>query len=1097
MEAAELTCASCGHGNRAGRRFCSHCGAALPTACTACGSPLEPDDRFCGVCGTAVAGPQTAAGLEPTPRSTSTPIASEIPPTHPSVAPAPVAAPRSEERRLVTALFCDLVGFTPLSESLDPEEVRDLQAAYFGRMAEQVERYGGTVEKYAGDAVLALFGAPVAHEDDAERAVLCALGMQEVIEPVALQASERWQVEPTIRIGVNTGEVVSGTWSASGHQDVAVTGDAVNTAARLQSVAEPGEVLVGAETMRLTRRRIRYGDRRDVALKGKIGTVAIWRALGVREEFGERWEVYASPLVGRDRELVQLLDSWVRVQGGEGQLVTVVAEAGVGKSRLISEFIDKLSSGASLRIARARCLSYGQEISYWLLADLLRSLFGVRERETLDEVEVKLRAALSNLMGSSNPDDRAEAMDVLGEVLGLAPSTSPISGANPQLRRQALMRTLRTILGAVTERAPTVLVLEDLHWIDSASEDVLSDILADTPGLRMLIVAAQRPGWTPPWSDWSWPDRVTLRPLPDTDAAVLAVAVLGGVKLDPELERYLAERAGGNPFFVEEILRALQETGGLEDRDGVMVLVPQAAERLPSTLTEVLLARLDRLESQVRTLVQVGSVIGRNFAVQLLAEVVGREQAALELPLSQLQRAEIAFPRRTPELEYVFKHVSMQEVAYNTLVQKRRQELHLQTARAIAALYPSDEYVEMLAYHYSKTNAPEAEEWLERAGDRAASIYANDAALGHYEDALARATDALTMARLNEKLGNVMYMAGRYADSLVPLRRSLDTYQELRDLESAGRVTARMGMAHRLSGTPTEGLELVRPMIDLLEWSGPSEALVRLHIAMANLQFLLGRYGEMLTHAEKGGELARAIGDSGLIGEAEERRGTALTKLGSNEDALRVLEGSIPLVESGGDLVALFRCFNNAASTANTLGRVELSRRYLERGSVVLERAGNLSETAFMLGNLGEALIVLGEWEEARIQLERAEVMARGKQTVDLALPLLELGRLALYEGRWEEARARLEEALNLGREAGDRQGTEICSVVLGELALRTRDAQAAVELLEPLHAADGAEPDVDVTLAEAHLAAGDENAPTRSRRRRRPGCVRARRRLL
>jgi adenylate cyclase len=261
-----------------------------------------------------------------------------------------------------------LVGFTPIAEQLDPEEVRDIQTDYFGRMAEQIERYGGTVEKYAGDAVLALFGAPTAHEDDAERAVLCALGMRTAIEPVAAESRTRWQVDPSIRVGVNTGEVVSGTWSASGRQDVAVTGDALNTAARLQSTAEPGEVLAGAETMRLTRRRIQYGERRDVVLKGKLGTIPVWPAVGIREEFGERWESHETPLVGRDREMVQLLDSWVRAQAGEGQIITIVGDAGVGKSRLVAEFLGKVAASSTARVVRARSLSYGQQISLWLLA---------------------------------------------------------------------------------------------------------------------------------------------------------------------------------------------------------------------------------------------------------------------------------------------------------------------------------------------------------------------------------------------------------------------------------------------------------------------------------------------------------------------------------------------------------------------------------------------------------------------------------------------------------------------------------------------------------------------------------------------------------
>jgi adenylate cyclase len=445
----------------------------------------------------------------------------------------------------VTALFCDLVGFTPLSEQLDPEEVRDIQAAYFEQMSAQIERYGGTVEKYAGDAVLTLFGTPVAHEDDAERAMLCALGIQDAIEPVAALARERWQVEPAIRVGVNTGEVVSGTWDASGRQDVAVTGDAVNTAARIQSAAEPGEVLAGAETMQLTRRRIRYGEERHLVLKGKAGTVPAWPALGLREQLGERWEEqeHLTPLVGREREMAQLLDAWTRVRGGEGQLLTVVGDAGVGKSRLISELVGRIASGSAVRVVRGRCLSYGQELSLWLVADLLRGLLGIREQEPLDEVRVKLSTAIASLFGGQDKGTQVDAIDVLGEVLGLPPGNSMLATAGAQVRRQALVRSLRLLLAAASERVATMMVLEDLHWIDAASQEVLTEVPADVPGLRLLVMAAQRPGWNASWSEWGWIERLTLRPLSDQDAAALAGAVLGGRPLSEELIRPATARS--------------------------------------------------------------------------------------------------------------------------------------------------------------------------------------------------------------------------------------------------------------------------------------------------------------------------------------------------------------------------------------------------------------------------------------------------------------------------------------------------------------------------------------------------------------------------
>lgn len=945
------------------------------------------------------------------------------------------------------------MGFTPLSESLDPEEVRDLQAAYFAAMAEQIARYEGTVEKYAGDAVLALFGVPVAHEDDAERAVLCALGMQQAIEPVASAARARWRAEPRIRVGTNTGEVVSGAWDASGRQDVAVTGDALNTASRIQATAEPGEILVGAETMRLTRRRIRYGDRREVTLKGKLAPVPVWPALGVREEFGERWEGYETPLIGRDREMSMLLEAWVRAQGGEGQLVTMVGDAGVGKSRLVAEFLGTLASSSTVRVARGRALSYGQEISLWLVADLLRSLFGLKEQEPLDQVAIKLRSVIPGLI--SQAATRAEARDVLGEVLGLPIEESPVSNGGPQIRRQALIRSLRAVMGAVCERAPTIVVLEDLHWMDNASREVMTAVLADVLGLRMLVLAAQRPGWNPPWSEWGWPERLTLRPLGEGDAATLAGAVLGGARLSPELERHVAERAGGNPFFVEEMLRALQETGGFEQRNGQVYLAPGAAERLPSTLTEVLLARLDCLEGETKGVAQVASVIGRRFAVPLLAAVVGQGAEGLEERLAQLQRAEIAFPQRTPDLEYVFKHVSMRDVAYNTLVQRRRQELHLHTARAIASLYPSDEYAEMIAYHYSKTEASEAAEWLEKAGDRAATVYANEEALGHYEDALRRfqqqGAEVQVIARLEEKIGTVFYTAGRYDEALKHLGHVAEIARAHRDLDGAGRIAARMGMAHRLRGTPDEGIALVSPVVELLAWSGPSESLAALHLSLASLLFLVGRYQEQQTAARRAAEIARAIGSDRLLGEAEERRGTGLNMLGQAAEGRLILEGAIPLIEAGKDLGTLSRALTNAGEAASIMGDMAAARRYTERAIEVGQRVGNPDRLSFDLGNLANILLVVGEWSAAAAALERASTLVGERRTPYHANVLQYAGRLASWTGDWDEAGRWLREALALAAESDDRQITEYLEAFLAELDLAQGRPDSAVDRLRPL----------------------------------------------
>jgi tetratricopeptide (TPR) repeat protein len=367
-----------------------------------------------------------------------------------------------------------------------------------------------------------------------------------------------------------------------------------------------------------------------------------------------------------------------------------------------------------------------------------------------------------------------------------------------------------------------------------------------------------------------------------------------------------------------------------------MYLVPGAAERLPSTLTEVLLARLDRLEGQVRSLAQVASVIGRSFAVRLLAQVVGREAAALDMPLTALQRAEIAFPRRGSDLEYVFKHVSRREVAYNTLVQKRRQELHLATARAIAQLYPSDEYVEMIAYHYSRTEEhAEAAVWLEKAGDRAAGVYANQTAIDNFQEARRRldlsGADQQTLARLDEKLGGVLATVARYDEALEVLGRAAEVYRQVRDLEAVARVTARIGWTHRYRATPEEGITAIQPVLEVLTWAGPSQGLASLHLALAYLHMGSGRYQESLEAAEQAVQLARAVGDERILGGAEMRRGTALTMLGQLEEGTRVLEESVSLLEAAGDLETLAIAFNNLGASYLAVGELRLARERLDR----------------------------------------------------------------------------------------------------------------------------------------------------------------------
>jgi class 3 adenylate cyclase/tetratricopeptide (TPR) repeat protein/ABC-type cobalamin transport system ATPase subunit len=973
---------------------------------------------------------------------------------------------------LVTALFCDLVGFTPLSERLDVEDVRGVQVEYFTAVRREIEQFGGTVEKYAGDAVLALFGAPMAHQDDAERAVLCAIAVVSAVEPVIRRVQYRWQTVTGVRIGVNTGEVVSGTWAVGGHQDAAVTGDAVNTAARLQAAARPGQVLVGEETMRLSRRRIEYGPPIDLSLKGKSRDVRAYSALGVRVAPVERWEVdQAAPLVGREREMASLTAAWTRACSGEGGLVSLVGEPGVGKSRLVAEFVEGVA-GEHARVFRGRCVSYGREVTLWLISDLLRAtVFSIHP-----EVSISAREQLARVIGSEmaacDEETRVEAIEVFGELLGLTEAHAGSTSAAEQ-RRVALARSIRLLMSSLVQSGPVLVVLEDMHWIDTASSEILGEVLRDLPGLRALVLATHRSGWSPPWADWGWTDRLTVRPLDSRSTSRMAHALLGS-DLSPELRALLLEKAEGNPFFVEELLRSLRDNEALVRDGGSVRLAPGAVARLPATLSGILLERLDRLEAESKRAAQIASVIGRAFSIRLLAEVAGTTISALDRPLDTLQRAEIAFPRHGPEREYAFKHVSMRDAAYGMLVHGRRRELHLRTARAMASLYPHDEQVDIIAYHYRQAEAPEAALWLERAGDRAARMFANDLAASHYREALdvldLTGAQPADIARLNEKIALPLllsvHLAGRGGqEGLAAIETAETLYAQLGDVEGAGRAAALLQWAPL---TQEQRLQRYLEALERLAGQNASLAAAALNMAAVPTYFYMGRYREMLAAADTGRVLAERLGDKGLVGRAWIERGLALATTGSGRAAREAYERGLPLLEEAGQWRDLARALILVGEICKNLGDLEAGQQYDHRGLAAAERTGTQPQIQFLHSNLAEKLLVLGRWSEAQQHADLGTGMAGALVRATIRVRMGALG----------EARSEAERVLDAEQGSGNRYHQFMARTLLAEVALASGDPDAALRHLEAVKDQEGVERIVLLTLlASAYLHAGKDTA--------------------
>src|SRR5437763_7726793 len=620
---AGSTCPSCATENPAQARFCMACGAALPRTCPNCGAPAPGEARFCMSCGAAL-----EAGAAPPPAP---------------AAPQPAAAPavRGEERRQVTVLFADVSGYTAMSERLDPEDVKGLIERCLRRLGAEVDRYGGTVDKYIGDNVMAIFGAPVAHEDDAERAVRAGLGMQAAMEEINTDVAGPYDVSLALRVGVNTGEVLAGAVGES----YTVIGDTVNVAARLQAAAQPGSVTVGARTYRATRDAVSYEELEPLTLKGKAEPVSAWEATGALDSAPSRRALPAreAPLVGRDDELSLMQSIYGRVvREGRPHLVTLFGQAGVGKSRMLREYELALAGTDPVPTFRqGRCLPYGSSIVYWALGEVVRAEFGIVDGDSSEAAWDKLRTGISHLLGETDteevhPEARDRRAALIGRLLGievpLDPGTAEV--IDPARMRESFFSAVRFGIEAMGRRSPLVLAFEDIHWADHGMLDLI-EYLAQWVRAPVLVLCLARDELLERRPSWGGGRRsatsIFLEPLTTDECRDLIGALLPGPAAE-ELVDVMAERAGGNPFFAEEMVRLTSEAGAGD------------AAGLPDTVQALLAARLDSLEPFERRLVQQASVVGRTFWEGSLAATAEHEGCELETGLAALQEKDIFVP---------------------------------------------------------------------------------------------------------------------------------------------------------------------------------------------------------------------------------------------------------------------------------------------------------------------------------------------------------------------------------------------------------------------------------------------------------------------
>ena len=959
-----MTCSACGAVNPAEKRFCGDCGTPLVSRCPSCGASNPPGKRFCGDCGTTLdagaAGPAAGAASAP-PAGSAAGLAQGSGTGHPST------AGRAAERRLVTVLFADLVGFTPFAEERDSEDVRETLSAYFELAREIIGRYGGTVEKFIGDAVMAVWGAPTAREDDAERAVRAALELVDAIP--SLGAGIR------ARCGVLSGEVAV-TLGAVGEGMIA--GDIVNTAARLQSAAAPGTVLVGEATHRAASEAIAFEAAGDQILKGKAAPVPSWRALRVIAERGGRGRSAGleAPFVGRTEELRLLKDLFHATEReGRLRLVSVVGPAGIGKSRLAWEFTKYLDGiVGQVWWHDGRSPAYGDGITFWALGEMVRGRCGLAETDDEAATRSKVGATLERHV--PDPEERRWIEPALLALLGFGAAAAT----------DQLFAAWRTFFERLSASAPVVMVFEDLHFADGGLLDFLDSLLEWSRGARIYVVTLSRPELLERRPDWGAGKRVFnslyLEPLAEPAMRDLLLGLVPGLP-DPAVRAVIA-RADGIPLYAVETVRSLLADGRIREQDGAYVPVGDLTElSVPETLTALIGSRLDALAPEDRSLVQDAAVLGQSFTIESLASVSGRDAAELEPRLRGLARREIltqAIDPRSPERgQYVFVQAMIREVAYNTLAKRDRRARHLAAARHFEGL-GSDELAGALAGQYiaayrdttdpaeAAALAVQARLALSGAAERAAVLGSHDQAVTLLLQAIDVTDDLAEQGRLLIRAGSSAGTSGHYVRAVELLARAVER------LESAGDTDGAVAAIIAKGGALLDGRR-IDEAVSLLEATRDRTGMVEATRAtflstLSRAYMRAGRYDESISVGDESLPISERLRLDRITAETFTNMGSALGYQGRLREAIALLEAARGLAARNGWTGLELRSTNNLAATVGLedLGwTAELGMEAI----ALAERVGDRSMANFLLwGNSGIRYWTASGWDEQVAVLE-------------------------------------------------------------------------------------------------------------------------------
>jgi class 3 adenylate cyclase len=991
------------------------------TRCRSCGYENPPEAKFCSQCATALLQTPPAA---------------------------------REERKVVTVVFADLVDFTSRAEQLDPEDVRAFLTPYYARLRAELERFGGTVEKFIGDAVMALFGAPVTHEDDPERAVRAALAIRDwVHEQEGLQ----------VRIAVNTGEALVSLGARPGEGEGMASGDVVNTAARLQSAAPVNGVLVGETTYRATSAAIAYREAEPVVAKGKTAPIAVWEAVEVRARFGtDLSRIGRAPLVGREHELDVLRESLARVRRERTpHLVTIVGVPGIGKSRLIGELFRDISDDPSELILwrQGRSLPYGDGVTFWALAEMVKAQAGILETDSADQAAEKLHFTVSSAI--ADPSEIAWVEGHLRPLAGLSGDTE--GGADQQ---SEAFTAWRRFFEALAESHPLTLVFDDLHWADDLLLDFVEYLVDWVSGVPLLVVCSARPELFERRPGWAGGKRNTttlsLAALTEDETAQLIASLSEQALMPANLHARLLARAGGNPLYAEQYVRMLAEREATDD-------LP-----LPETVQGIIAARLDALAPEEKSLLQNAAVIGKVFWLGAVAQIGGLERKAAEMHLHSLERKDFVQRARrssvADEAEYAFLHVLVRDVAYGQIPRGRRAEKHDLAAEWISSQGRAEDHAEMLAHHYvsalelhrASATSPDAAlteramASLREAGDRAFSLNAIKSADRFYEAALQLSPAGSTdHAQLLLKLGRTRIFAGDMDTNIV-----VAAYDELLACgERLGAAEAAISVIEIfwLRGEREAASGYLDSARELAEGLEPSRANAFVLSNVSRFHMLAGKDAEAIRLGREALAMAEQLNLVELQAHALNNIGVARVHSG-DPGGLADLEQSVTLAEQANALGELCRSLFNLGAVLWELGELRRALALVDRQIELSARIGHMWRLRFSLGRIREFQYQLGRWQEALAGADEFLAVVEAGSPHAMAPDCYQVrAQLRLARDDVAGALSDAERGLALARLGQDAQSTYVttarCALVFLESGDRDRAAVLTDELLAELRA--------------------------------------------